>query len=57
MDNYGDFFRLIRFSFISDFNNERKKKNRVYYIKIIFNTFQVKYSLYILENYHDDNEF
>lgn len=57
MDNYGDFFRLIRFSFISDFNNERKKKNRVYYIKIIFNTFQVKYSLYILENYHDGNEF
>lgn len=56
MDNYGDFFRLIRFSFISDFNNERKKKNRVYYIKIIFNTFQVKYS-YILENYHDGNEF
>lgn len=57
MDNYGDFFRLIRFSFISDFSSERKKKNRVYYIKIIFNTFQVKYSLYILENYHDDNEF
>lgn len=36
MDNYGDFFRLIRFSFISDFNNERKKKKIEFIILKLF---------------------
>lgn len=38
MDNYGDFFRLIRFSFISDFNNERKKKKIEFIILKLFLT-------------------